>query len=147
MEGLEANDGVGVDLGPGGEDGADSEVVDRKLLGGGKLCGVVGREAEDGIGADDLAGGSGGEVGLADVEAEAEEGGVVGTVIENEISFAFSAGLEGFEEVPGEVGFVADLDPGGSPVDGSFEDILQRMAVELSRIQNWIERHYSWTGA
>jgi hypothetical protein len=111
------------------------------------LTSVVGRKAKNRVRADDLAGGGSAEVCLANVEAEAEEGSVIRSVIENEISFTFRAGFEGFEEVPGEVCFVADLDPGGTTIHCCREDVLQRMAVEVGGIQNWIKSHYSWTGA
>jgi len=95
LEGLDADDRVRVGLGPGGEDGADGEIVDGEVLGGSELGGVVGGEAEDGLGTYDGSGVCGREVRLADMKTEAEEGGVVCPVIENEISFSLSASFEG----------------------------------------------------
>ncbi len=143
VKGLDANNGVRVGLRLCRKNGADGEVIDRQVLGYGKLGGVVSGEAKDGFGTDNLAGCGGGKVGLADVEAQTEKGGVVGPIIENDISFSLCAGFERFNEVAGEVRFVADLDPGRTTIDSSLKDALQRMAVEMTGIQDWIEKHYS----
>jgi hypothetical protein len=146
VEGLEADDRVGVGLRLGGEEGADGEVVDGEGLGGGELAGVVGGEADQRCRAQDGAGFDGGKVGLAEVEAEAKKGSVVGPVIENEISFSLRAGLEGCYEVSREVAFVADLNPMGSAVEGSLETIDEIVPVQVSRVEDRVE-HYSWMGA
>jgi hypothetical protein len=145
-EGLEAYHWVGVELRLGGVDGADGEVVDGEILRGGELCGVVSGVPEEGVGADDGAGFCGWQVGLTDVKAEAEEGGVVGAVIENEISFAFSAGFEGLDEVPCELAFMANLDPVGTTVYRGLKAVCETVAVEVGGIEDWVE-HYSWMGA
>lgn len=80
----------------------------------------MGRDAETGIGADDTAGFYGWEIILADVQAKAEEGGVIGAVIEDEVWLAMGAGFEGTQEVAVEISFVADLNPVCTCVDGGL---------------------------
>jgi hypothetical protein len=138
-EGLEADDRIGVELRACLEDRADGEVVDWQTLGGGKLGVGVGGVTEECVGANDGASFGRWEVGLTDVEAKAEEGCIVRPVIENEISFAFSAFFQNDEEVAGELRFVADLNPVRSTIDGGFKDINQRMSVQVRRVENRVE--------
>jgi len=60
---------------------------------------------------------------LTNVEAEAEEDCIVGPVIENEISFSFSASFEGRDKLTCIFTLMANLDPGGSTIHGGSEDV------------------------
>lgn len=84
-QGVEAEGGVGVLLCAGVEDGAEGDVVERKMRGfdglGDGVCGV----ADDEVCAEQAARGDGVEVVLAEMDAVCAEGeGDVGTVVDDE---------------------------------------------------------------
>lgn len=146
MKGAGADGGVGVGLGGGGVNGADGEVIDGEVGGGVELGLGVGGEAEEGVGADDAAGFGGGQVRLAEVEAEAEEGGIVGAIIQDEVGLEAGALLEGGDEGAVERGFMADLDPGSAAVESGGKNIGESMSVEVGGIQDRVEGHLFLNG-
>jgi len=124
FESCGAGGGIGMGLGGCAEDGAEGDVIDGLGLGGVHLGGVVDGEAEDSVGADELAGVLGSKVFLAEVEAGVEEGGVVCAIVEDELGFRFAAeasDLLGFGEgVAGPEGFMAVLEESGSGFEKGF---------------------------
>ncbi len=146
---LEAYNWIRVGLRLGRENGADRDVVNGLGRGGFELLRIVCGDTKTGMRANDTTGFYGWEIILADVQAKAEEGCVIGTVVEDEIFFAFGAGLEGDQEVAVEISFMTDLNPVCSGVDCSIKGINEEMPVlgDKSRVQDWIEAHYSCIGA
>src|SRR5680860_261049 len=72
-------------FGRGGPDRADADVVDRLHRGRVDLLGGVGGEADQRVGAEDLASGGGGGVGLAQMDTVGVDGaGQVGVVVDDE---------------------------------------------------------------
>ncbi len=146
LKGLNAYDGVRVGFGARREDGAEGEVVDGLVCALGELSGVVGGEAELGLRAEDAAGGGRREIVLTDMETEAEQGGEVGAVVEDEVCTDASAGVEVFCKIPIKGAFVADLDP--FQVGAGLDRVGQSMPVacEQRGIEDRVKGHLLLSG-
>ncbi len=147
MEGSDTDNRVRIGFGLGLINRPDGQVIDRQRLSGGQLGGRMSREAEAGMGADDAACFDRRQVILTDVKPQAEQRRVIGAIVQDEIGLDLRAGLEGGNEVAGEITLMPDLNPGSAAIDGGLKDILERMVMKLRGVEDRVKRHYSCMGA
>ena len=144
-ESIETDGGVGAMLGVGGEDGAEGDVIDGQIGSVAHLCGVMGGEAEEGVGADDEAGIGGSEIVLTEMEAGAEEHGAIGAVIDDEAGAGFAAeGGEAMGEVEGFAApeiLVAKLEDAGTAFEAGFGggEGVEGETVEGRSVENRVD--------
>ena len=115
---FDADHGIGIALGGGGEHRAECDVIHRLTAGGRKLIDIVAGKTDRGAGAEQLAGVGGREIVLAHVQAGFEQHGEIGAVVDDERRARFPAQAGylpgGFKHVAAPVSFVADLQDAGA---------------------------------
>lgn len=145
-KGLQADNGIWIELGLGGVNRTDGKVVDREILCGFELSSVVGGETEASVWTNDGASLGGRQICLADMKAQAKQSCVVGPVVENQVRLSNCATLEGLYKIACKSTLMTDLDPVCATIDRGLQAVCQTVAVQMGGIKDRVE-HYSWIRA
>ncbi len=132
---FDSDGGIGAVFGSRGEDRAEGYVVDRLGCGGAHLIGIVGGEADEGVGADDGAGVGGEEVVLPQVQGGVQQAGVIGAVVDYEERVGVPAEGGDFaglgEDFTAPEGFVTELEDSGAAFEQRRGGV-DRMEIEAA---------------